>query len=180
MKTCWKCNEIKYFTEFHRNKSKDSGLHDECKLCVKLRRKRRIAVNPERERKRGREKAKRNRATINAQQRNDRILHPERHFDYYLKKNYRITLEQYNSMLIKQNNVCAICKLPETEIIRTSGKLRKLCVDHDHKTGEVRSLLCMGCNTTLGKIKEDVNIAIAIARYIQKHNNVILDNDGGR
>jgi hypothetical protein len=75
---------------------------------------------------------------------------------YALKKKYNITLEEYNSMAHSQENKCAICG-------DISGKL---CVDHDHKTGEVRGLLCTNCNTSLGKFKDSIEILKNAISYL--------------
>lgn len=61
-----------------------------------------------------------------------------------LKHHYGITIEQYDAMCAKQNGVCAICKHPPR------GKMQRLSVDHCHKTGTVRGLLCITCNRTVG------------------------------
>lgn len=66
-----------------------------------------------------------------------------------LKKNYKLTPEQYDAIFAIQNGVCAICNQPE------SGKREYLCVDHDHDTKKVRGLLCHDCNLGLGKFKDD-------------------------
>ena len=63
---------------------------------------------------------------------------------YGLKKYYGLTEEDYITLANKQEQCCAICK-EET----------KLFVDHDHKTGNVRGLLCQGCNSGLGFFKDD-------------------------
>lgn len=64
-------------------------------------------------------------------------------------KKYGVTIESYNEMLSKQNNSCNICLLHESEF------KNRLSVDHCHKTGRVRGLLCHKCNTMLGKWKDD-------------------------
>lgn len=67
--------------------------------------------------------------------------------DRTLRSKFGITLEQYNTMLTAQGGVCAIC--------RTLNKDRKnLAVDHDHRTGKVRSLLCGNCNRGLGNFQD--------------------------
>ncbi len=53
------------------------------------------------------------------------------------------------AMWISQDGVCAICRRPETFITTGQGPCR-LSVDHDHKTGKVRGLLCRDCNVGLG------------------------------
>jgi hypothetical protein len=55
------------------------------------------------------------------------------------------------------------------ETWKRKGVIAHLSVDHDHKTGKVRELLCAHCNTALGKLREDAAIAAAMLAYIQKH-----------
>lgn len=59
-----------------------------------------------------------------------------------LKYSFGITLDEYNKILISQNNKCLICGKEQNEI--------NLVVDHDHDTGEIRGLLCSRCNRSLG------------------------------
>lgn len=82
---------------------------------------------------------------------------------------YGITLEEYRQMLQQQNGLCAVCKRPETAV--QNGKVRKLSVDHNHKTGVTRELLCHCCNTAVGHLKEDPMIAQAITEYLAKWIN---------
>lgn len=60
-----------------------------------------------------------------------------------LVRRYGITLEQYDLMLEAQNYCCAICAKPH-------NAPRPLSVDHCHRTGRVRGLLCTRCNVALG------------------------------
>ncbi|KKM75774.1 hypothetical protein LCGC14_1386860 [marine sediment metagenome] len=69
-----------------------------------------------------------------------------------------------------QNGLCAICGKPETH--RNYYGPVRLSVDHDHKTGKVRSLLCNNCNVALGLIKEDVGIAMKLLHYLVEHKTV--------
>ena len=77
----------------------------------------------------------------------------KRHISYMnwklqIKKQFGITEDNYNSLLKSQNRKCAICKRKEKSKI--NGVVKRLAVDHDHKTGRVRGLLCSKCNGTLG------------------------------
>jgi hypothetical protein len=74
---------------------------------------------------------------------------------------------QYDQMFEEQNGVCKVCKQPETRKRPWSknGEINPLAVDHDHKTGEVRALLCSHCNTSLGKLDEDPVRIRALADY---------------
>lgn len=82
-------------------------------------------------------------------------------------KRHGITPEHYASMLKKQNGVCAICENEERRISR-SGEIQPLVVDHNHRTGEVRSLLCHDCNVAIGFIEENPAIALAMVSYLTK------------
>lgn len=70
---------------------------------------------------------------------------------YLYKKKYGITVDDYNRMLQEQGGKCKICN--ETGDSK-DGRRKFLCVDHCHKTGKVRGLLCMKCNTSLGAFEK--------------------------
>lgn len=77
-----------------------------------------------------------------------------------------ITLADYNILLKRQNGVCAICKQPETFKNR-HGRVYALAVDHDHVTDQIRGLLCNGCNTAIGSLKDDTERMLAAIEYLQ-------------
>jgi hypothetical protein len=85
-------------------------------------------------------------------------------FDYqksiYLKREFGITLTQYNELLEKQNNCCAICERPSSEF------KRMFAVDHDHLTKTVRGLLCVNCNLGLGKFHDNINTLNKAINYL--------------
>lgn len=69
---------------------------------------------------------------------------PERYRSKYdragaLRRNYGLTVEEFDTMVLAQEGRCALCDRPSD-----------LVVDHDHRTGRVRALLCTRCNTGLG------------------------------
>jgi Recombination endonuclease VII len=70
-----------------------------------------------------------------------------------LRREYRLTDEEYGALHVEQDGRCAICREPETKLHHT-GSLCRLVVDHDHETGEVRGLLCSACNVGLGSFKD--------------------------
>lgn len=86
-----------------------------------------------------------------------------------LKKNWGLTLEQYEQMLAEQDGVCAICKKPETALQGNGPRahvVRYLAVDHDHETGRVRGLLCGACNMGLGQFGDDTEQLMAAVAYL--------------
>lgn len=86
-----------------------------------------------------------------------------------LLKSYGLTLEEYNKLLEWQLNGCAICRLP-------CNSDDQLCVDHNHKTGKVRALLCRKCNLLVGNCREDEDIIWNLLDYIKEHNNIKNEN----
>lgn len=76
-----------------------------------------------------------------------------------LKSNYNLDLSSYNSLLESQQGKCAICK---------KGSDKHLFVDHCHKTGKIRGLLCQHCNTLLGMAFDDVDILLGAVAYLNK------------
>ena len=74
---------------------------------------------------------------------------------------YGITIDDYSAMLDKQGGKCAICGKHYTELKKS------LCVDHDHKTGSVRGLLCHYCNTFLGMMGDDPDKIRLAAQYLE-------------
>lgn len=88
---------------------------------------------------------------------------PDKVKEIKLKHYYGITIEQYKAMKANQGDVCKICKQ-----VCLSG--RDLSVDHDHKTGQVRALLCHKCNYLLGSANDNVHILQNAIEYLREHN----------
>jgi len=83
---------------------------------------------------------------------------------YNRLKNYGIDQAQYDTMVQAQGGVCAICLEEPVEI---SKKGTYLGVDHDHRTGTVRGLLCHFCNAGLGGIERNASVDEAQARLLR-------------
>lgn len=83
-----------------------------------------------------------------------------------LNRSFGITREQYDELLEKQNGGCAFCGVKET--VEPSGKTKLLSVDHCHTTGEIRGLLCHNHNALLGFAKDDPEILLKAALYIEQ------------
>ena len=74
---------------------------------------------------------------------------------------YRMTIEEFHAMFLRQGQVCAICKNDEPY-----GK-RTWHVDHDHKTGKIRGILCSPCNLMLGHAKDNPETLRAASAYLR-------------
>ena len=94
----------------------------------------------------------------------------ERLQQYDRARNFGIDLKQYGDMLLAQNGKCKICKQAETAT--RNGRVKALAVDHDHETGEIRGLLCVQCNTGLGKFKDDRNLMLSAIKYLDEYKGV--------
>lgn len=98
-----------------------------------------------------------------------RVRHTQHHKDYrrkeWMRNKYGLTPERYNEMHRSQHGLCAICG--NEEITRW----RRLAVDHDHKTGEIRGLLCFKCNMMLAYF-EDGNWCKSAAEYLNGKKGV--------
>lgn len=80
-------------------------------------------------------------------------------YKWVLMNRYGLTVEQYEEMHARQGGVCAICG-------EECSSGRSLAVDHDHKTGLVRGLLCTRCNWGLGHFLDDVVRLKAAIAYL--------------
>lgn len=91
------------------------------------------------------------------------LENPDRTKNNDLKRMYGITLEEHNKMFDEQNGACYLCHKPG------DGRWKKLCVDHDHKTGKVRKLLCRSCNTALGQVGDNIDLLERMVTYLKEN-----------
>lgn len=91
---------------------------------------------------------------------NWRATHKDRVKSTLLKRNYGISLNQFNKILIHQKNHCAICS---EFFVKTPH------VDHNHKTGKIRGLLCSRCNLAIGFTRDNIVILENAIKYLRKY-----------
>jgi hypothetical protein len=167
---CSRCNKEKDLLCFVGGRTK-------CKQCKNEETSERYYSNPDvMERKKALEKVKyhlhqdekiayakkylsANKERVNARK---RVTYRKQGRNQWLKKNYGITSEEYEKILAKQNGRCAIC---ETDIPNGLHKIWN--VDHDHKSGKVRGLLCWNCNSAIGLLKDDDKVIENALRYVR-------------
>lgn len=135
MKICSKCKQEKQLIEFYSSATSKDRLYPRCKDCDSKARQQWHRRNPERAKASGRNR--------------------------HIKSVYGITTEDYNLILSKQNNVCAICSKEET----AKGKF-KLAIDHCHETNSIRGLLCNKCNRALGLFGENPDVIQRAKDYV--------------
>jgi hypothetical protein len=86
--------------------------------------------------------------------------HPEYIRDKNLRDRYGISAEQWDAMYVAQRGKCAVCGASDC----------KLILDHCHATGRVRELLCLNCNSGIGKLGDDAGRVRAAYLYLERHN----------
>jgi len=157
-KKCSKCGEIKELGEFCRNKVKKDGLVGWCKECFSAWRKEYYQNNKGKIKERNIEYYQNNKEKIKEQKREYRGNNKEKLRERGLLRKYGITIEQWNQKLEEQGGCCASCGDKFTE----NNKPR---VDHNHETGEVRGLLCHGCNASYGLLQETLHKIQCLEKY---------------
>jgi hypothetical protein len=85
--------------------------------------------------------------------------------DRNLKRKFGISLNEYQDKFNSQSGLCQICNKEEP----VKGRL--LSVDHCHETGKIRGLLCTLCNTTLGKVKDDIDLLESMIQYLERYGD---------
>jgi hypothetical protein len=171
---CSTCKESKPVAEFNRNKARPSGYAAQCKICTTEYMKGWRERNAEemkayqaayREAHKDKQQAymkeymktyyPANKDRMNAQSRTS-----------WMRRENGLTQEQYDAMLIEQEFGCAICGAPEP------GGSGRFHVDHDHKTGQTRGLLCWNCNRGLGSFQDSQDILVLAALYLSRYAEV--------
>lgn len=102
--------------------------------------------------------------------------------DKNFRKSYGMSLEELEERLKKQNSQCPICgKTIRLDV--PQWKEEKAVVDHNHKTGKFRSLLCRNCNLAIGLFNESIDILVGAAIYLrefyEEENRYEQDNKTG-
>lgn len=82
----------------------------------------------------------------------------------HLRRKFGLSIEEYERMEREQGGVCAICERPP-------GK-RRLAVDHDHDSGQIRALLCAACNRAIGCMADDPALLELAAQYLVSHGRL--------
>ena len=139
-KVCPRCAEVKVVAEFHKRSSRHNGLQLWCKSCGLANKKHRY---PERA------------SRVRTIARNARFV-----------KAYGMTLDEVSEAANRQDGKCAICgEIP----IRGGNQYRKggLVVDHDHKTGKFRGMICHECNFGLGKFGDSIDRLLNAIKYLE-------------
>lgn len=98
----------------------------------------------------------------------DDPVNSKRRADYHRLRTHGVTREWYDAKLSEQGGVCAICG---ADTPRAKRRVH-FYVDHDHRTGEPRGLLCCQCNYGLGHFGDDPEVLRRAATYLTEHHDL--------
>ena len=91
--------------------------------------------------------------------RKNKDKYSERYYRNHIRRKYGLSIDQFEVMKRRQNYCCAICEEPFT---------KTPVVDHCHTTGYIRALLCGSCNSAIGFLRNNHQIALSAAHYLSK------------
>lgn len=159
IKTCSKCKTNKPSSEFYRSGRTSDGLRSWCKICDLESNKKQRQSPDYNEKKRDR-----NKRYYAIPEVRERILEKSKKYRrrHHLKSKYGLTEKSLSILKKSQDFKCAIC-LCDFD--------KEPCVDHDHKTGVVRGLLCSDCNLGLGMFKDDPKSLVRASKYLTRERN---------
>ena len=173
-KLCFSCVQYKPTSCFHKAKKEKDGFQYNCIDCSKkyhakryVEQKDKLKVQLKKYKEENKEKLEV--ASLLWKKNNpDKVKQYQRTSN--LRKNFGLSMDEYEQMIAKQNNLCGICEKPETFIHHQTKETARLAVDHCHKTNKVRKLLCKSCNTALGLFKDDIGVMENAVQYLKDHN----------
>lgn len=146
-KTCKVCGVSKPLSDFHKNEKSLYGVKNRCKPC---------------QNKIGRQRDYPNHKRSGIKNRPDKLM-----------KLYGVTYEQVEKVLIQQSGLCANpgCKC-EVSLMVQSGAKHRAVIDHCHKTGKFRAILCTSCNLELGKVEANKTKILGLFEYLNNFDNL--------
>lgn len=167
-KTCKRCSMSKPRSEFYRCRTMSDGLRAECKPCHQALGREWRESNRVRYQQKNREWYEQNKeyraVTVDAWQKKNADSYYKRNQERAWKKaGIELTVEERAAMLEQQEGKCAVCGTEESSL------KRRLAVDHDHKTGIIRGLLCDTCNYRVVSVVENTpHLLDAAKQYLSK------------
>lgn len=149
MKTCCSCNQAKSLFSFSRDKRNKDGLKYSCKECDKINNNIRY-LNKKQEIL--------DKCKVYYLEKKSRD--PNFGRNRALKQKFGLTVETRQRLLDEQDGKCAICLKLE------SDSKQRFVVDHCHKTGRIRGILCSKCNSAIGLLEENRQSILRAAAYL--------------
>jgi hypothetical protein len=163
-KKCTRCKEIKQLDKFTKCINSKDGIYSQCKDCKSELAREYRKNNPEK----AKELDKKRGSKYREKSKNIRKIYYEKNKDKFKDKaifrKFGISLDDYNKMFEKQKGCCIICNKHQIEFDIS------LAIDHCHKTGKIRGLLCSYCNMGIGLLGENVKTLEKAIEYLKQNN----------
>jgi hypothetical protein len=162
MKKCNKCNEIKSLECFYIGKEYKDGYRSICIECLRSHMRNLYASDKDKYRNRKRQWAVDNPEKYKAKSKKWNDANKDKNRESVLRRKFGLTLEDYSTMLKNQDNKCKICKIDQSLLSKN------MYLDHCHKTGKVRGLLCNQCNSGIGLLKDSIIVLESAIKYLKE------------
>jgi Recombination endonuclease VII len=174
-KRCTKCKETKSRDQFYRDNGRPDGLFNWCKECAREKRRETTGATPQ-PRSLAPEGFKwcsgcsqhlplvgfyKSKATGDGLLHLCKVCRNSRDMRDHYEKTYGVPRNEIESMLASQQNKCAVCPV----VFNQLGEAR---VDHCHRTGVIRGLLCHNCNVALGHMRDDPDLIQNLLVYLEE------------
>lgn len=92
---------------------------------------------------------------------------PKKRLEQHLKYKYGLTPNEVQEAWNKQDGKCAICNIDLPDLMVYESRRRGYAIDHNHDTGEFRSILCLNCNSLLGMSGDNPDILEKATKYLK-------------
>jgi hypothetical protein len=149
-KVCAACKLDKPATEFHRRKA---GLHSYCKPCTRLKNRQWVQTHPEQ-----------HAASCASWYRRNKAKAKQSSSNWHYKSHYSITYAEFLAMCAAVGNKCEICR---ADLAIGKKTARSAHLDHNHRTGVIRGVLCAMCNTAVGKLGDSPELLRRAITYLE-------------
>lgn len=146
-KTCSRCKAEKPFSDFYPDSRRKIGFSSWCRNCTQADNKNWKRNHP---------------VSVKLSKRQwRRNFDPSKRNENYYR--YGVTREWYESKLKEQDEGCGMCGTKD------SGTGHRFHIDHNHKTGKVRGVLCYRCNIFLAHFEHDIRRPELALAYLKKY-----------
>lgn len=184
-KICSKCKQDKSLKDFNKNKTSKDGYQNQCNSCMKQCHSKKPQVSKQDAENFVKDLVRVGKTFIckccSTSKQADEFYYQRKlgrvkindsrckecQKSYQRLKTFGISESDFEELLKSQNNQCSICKIDYNEYLKTSHRGKRFAVDHDHKTGEIRGLLCDKCNRGIGFLQDSVKNLENAIKYLR-------------
>lgn len=167
MQKCSTCNKVLSLENFHKKSQNKNGYSGICRRCTSEKAKLNRDSDPNfaaKHKLRGSKWYAKNKEDKLRKNKQWRENNKSKYREINLKSRFGLTSQEYDKLLLSQNNSCAICNKNQDEFSYF------LVVDHCHKTGKIRGLLCKKCNLGIGHLNDNIQILQNSIEYLKRYN----------